>query len=108
MKPDPLDNGTGLDLAGAPPTAHAVKDAAMRTEGAAAAVSELYQAAAVGLIRVAVLNACRSALRRRAIRSRRVLYELPAPSVEAAVLGGESGNHYRPIPWPANIVGAAW
>jgi len=40
-------------------------------------------------VRVAVLNACRSALRRRAVRSRRVLYELPAPSVEAAVLGGE-------------------
>ena len=40
-------------------------------------------------VRVAVLNTCRSALRRRAIRSRRVLHELPAPSVEAAVLGGE-------------------
>jgi RNA polymerase sigma-70 factor (sigma-E family) len=40
-------------------------------------------------VRVAVLNACRSALRRRAIRSRRVLYELPAPSVEAAILGSE-------------------
>ncbi len=40
-------------------------------------------------VRVAVLNACRSALRRRAIHSRRVLYELPAPSVEAAVLGSE-------------------
>ncbi|HUC23438.1 MAG TPA: sigma-70 family RNA polymerase sigma factor [Streptosporangiaceae bacterium] len=40
-------------------------------------------------LRVAVLNACRSALRRRAVRARRVLYELPAPSVEAAVLGGE-------------------
>jgi len=40
-------------------------------------------------VRVAVLNACRSALRRRVIRSRRVLYELPAPSVEAAVLGSE-------------------
>ena len=40
-------------------------------------------------VRVAVLNACRSVLRRRAVRSRRVLYELPAPSVEAAVLGSE-------------------
>jgi RNA polymerase sigma-70 factor (sigma-E family) len=40
-------------------------------------------------VRVSVLNACRSALRRRAIRGRRVLYELPAPSVEAAVLGRE-------------------
>jgi RNA polymerase sigma-70 factor (sigma-E family) len=40
-------------------------------------------------VRVAVLNACRSVLRRRAIRGRRVLYELPAPSVEAAVLGSE-------------------
>jgi RNA polymerase sigma-70 factor (sigma-E family) len=40
-------------------------------------------------VRVSVLNACRSALRRRLVRSRRVLYELPAPSVEAAVLGSE-------------------
>lgn len=40
-------------------------------------------------VRVAVLNACRSALRRREVRSRLVLYELPAPSVEAAILGGE-------------------
>jgi len=40
-------------------------------------------------LRVAVLNACRSVLRRRAVRARRVLYELPAPSVEAAVLAGE-------------------
>jgi RNA polymerase sigma-70 factor (sigma-E family) len=40
-------------------------------------------------VRVAVLNACRSVLRRRAVRSRRVLYELPAPSVEAAILGSE-------------------
>lgn len=40
-------------------------------------------------VRVSVLNACRSVLRHRAIRARRVIYELPAPSVEAAVLGGE-------------------
>jgi len=40
-------------------------------------------------VRVSVLNACRSVLRHRAIRGRRVLYELPAPSVEAAVLGSE-------------------
>jgi RNA polymerase sigma-70 factor (sigma-E family) len=102
----------------------------MRAEEAAVAVGALYQATAVGLIRLAyvilgdrqaaedvvqdafcnlfrrwdrlshlegaeyyvrvsVLNACRSVLRRRAVRSRRVLHELPAPSVEAAVLGGE-------------------
>ncbi len=40
-------------------------------------------------VRVSVLNACRSVLRRRVIRSRRVLYELPAPSAEAALLGAE-------------------
>ncbi len=40
-------------------------------------------------VRVSVLNACRSALRRRALDARRVLHELPAPSAEAAVLGGE-------------------
>jgi RNA polymerase sigma-70 factor (sigma-E family) len=40
-------------------------------------------------VRVSVLNACRSVLRRRAVRSRLVLYELPEPSAEAAVLGGE-------------------
>ncbi len=40
-------------------------------------------------VRVSVLNACRSALRHRLVGSRRVLYELPAPSVEAAILGGE-------------------
>ena len=102
----------------------------MRAEEAAVAVGALYQATAVGLIRlayvilgdrqaaedvvqdafcnlfrrwdrlshlegaeyyvrVAVLNACRSALRHRAVRSRRVLYELPAPSVAAAILGSE-------------------
>jgi RNA polymerase sigma-70 factor (sigma-E family) len=40
-------------------------------------------------VRSSVLNGCRSVLRRRAVRNRRVLYELPAPSAEAAVLGGE-------------------
>lgn len=39
-------------------------------------------------VRASVVNACRSALRRRAVRGRRVLYELPAPSAEAAALGG--------------------
>jgi RNA polymerase sigma-70 factor (sigma-E family) len=40
-------------------------------------------------VRSSVLNGSRSVLRRRAVRSRRVMYELPAPSAEAAVLGGE-------------------
>jgi RNA polymerase sigma-70 factor (sigma-E family) len=40
-------------------------------------------------VRASVLNGCRSVLRRRAVRGRRVLYELPAPSAEAAVLTGE-------------------
>jgi RNA polymerase sigma-70 factor (sigma-E family) len=39
-------------------------------------------------VRASVVNACRSALRRREVRGRRVLYELPAPSAEAAALGG--------------------
>ncbi|HTX84282.1 MAG TPA: sigma-70 family RNA polymerase sigma factor [Streptosporangiaceae bacterium] len=130
MEGDPLDNAGALEVADPAPTMPAVNDTALRAEDAAAAVGALYQATAVGLIRlayviladrqaaedvvqdafcnlfrrwdrlshvdgaeyyvrVAVLNACRSALRRRAVRSRRVLYELPAPSVEAAVLGGE-------------------
>jgi len=38
-------------------------------------------------VRASVVNACRSVLRRREVRGRRVLYELPAPSAEAAVLG---------------------
>jgi RNA polymerase sigma-70 factor (sigma-E family) len=127
---DPLDNAGALEVATPAPTVFAVNDTALRTEDAAVAVGALYQATAVGLIRlayvilgdrqsaedvvqdafcnlfrrwdrlshvdgaeyyvrVAVLNACRSALRRRAVRSRRVLYELPAPSVEAAILGSE-------------------
>jgi RNA polymerase sigma-70 factor (sigma-E family) len=40
-------------------------------------------------VRASVLNGCRSVLRRRAVRGRTVLYEIPAPSAEAAVLGGE-------------------
>jgi len=40
-------------------------------------------------LRTSVLNACRSVLRHRKARSQHVLYELPAPSVEAAVLGSE-------------------
>jgi RNA polymerase sigma factor (sigma-70 family) len=40
-------------------------------------------------VRVSVLNACRSRLRRRATDSRHVLHELPAPSAEAAVLRSE-------------------
>ena len=52
-------------------------DRLSRTEGA-----EYY-------VRASVLNGCRSVLRRRAVRGRKVLYELPAPSAEAAVLTGE-------------------
>jgi RNA polymerase sigma-70 factor (sigma-E family) len=130
MTGDALDNARALELAGPAPTGAAVSDMALQTDDAAAAVGALYQAKAVGLIRlayvilgdrqaaedvvqdvfcnifrrwdrlshvdgaeyyvrVAVLNACRSALQRRAVRSRLVLYELPAPSAEAAVLGGE-------------------
>jgi RNA polymerase sigma-70 factor (sigma-E family) len=40
-------------------------------------------------VRASVLNGCRSVLRRRAVRGRKVLYELPAPSAEAAVLRSE-------------------
>ena len=130
MKPDPLDNAAALSLPGLFPTGPGPGGTAMRTEDAAVAVGALYQATAVGLIRlayvilgdrqaaedvvqdafcnlfrrwdrlshvegaeyyvrVAVLNACRSALRRRLLRTQRVLYELPAPSVEVAVLGSE-------------------
>jgi RNA polymerase sigma-70 factor (sigma-E family) len=112
------------------PTPPGRGDAAMRGGEAADAVGALYEATAIGLIRLAyvvlgdrhaaedvvqeafcnlfhrwdrlshvdgaeyyvrvsVLNACRSVLRRRVIRSRRVLYELPAPSAEAALLGAE-------------------
>jgi RNA polymerase sigma-70 factor (sigma-E family) len=40
-------------------------------------------------VRTSVLNGCRSALRHRAVRGRRVLYELPAASAEAMALGQE-------------------
>jgi RNA polymerase sigma-70 factor (sigma-E family) len=130
MKPDPLDNAAALSLPRLIPPGREPDGTAMRAEEAAVAVGALYQATAVGLIRlayvilgdrqaaedvvqdafcnlfrrwdrlshvegaeyyvrVAVLNACRSALRRRLIRSQRVLHELPAPSVEVAILGGE-------------------
>jgi RNA polymerase sigma-70 factor (sigma-E family) len=130
MKPDPLDNAAALSLPRLFASAQEPDGIATQAEDAAAAVSELYQATAIGLIRlayvilgdrqaaedvvqdafcnlflrwdrlshvqgaeyyvrVAVLNACRSVLRHRAVRGRRVLYELPAPSVEAAVLGSE-------------------
>jgi len=130
MKSDPLDNAAALSLPRLFASAQEPDGIATQAEDAAAAVSELYQATAIGLIRlayvilgdrqaaedvvqdafcnlflrwdrlshvqgaeyyvrVAVLNACRSVLRHRAVRGRRVLYELPAPSVEAAVLGSE-------------------
>jgi RNA polymerase sigma-70 factor (sigma-E family) len=130
MKPDPLDNAAALSLPRPFAPRREPDGTAIQPDEAAAAVSELYQATAIGLIRlayvilgdrqaaedvvqdsfcnlflrwdrlshvqgaeyyvrVAVLNACRSALRRRTVHSRRVLYELPAPSVEAAVLGSE-------------------
>ena len=123
MKRDPLSYATAVDLPVLLPPHLALDDAGE-------AVSELYEAAAVSLIRLAyvilgdrqaaedvvqeafcnlyrhwgrlaeperaehyartsVLNGCRSVLRRRAVRSRRVLYELPAPSAEAAALRGE-------------------
>jgi RNA polymerase sigma-70 factor (sigma-E family) len=40
-------------------------------------------------LRTSVLNGCRSALRKRRVRSRRVLYELPAASAEAAALSSQ-------------------
>jgi RNA polymerase sigma-70 factor (sigma-E family) len=130
MEGDPLDNTAGLSLRGRAPTARVVSDTTMRAEDAAAAIGALYQATAVGLIRlayvilsdrqaaedvvqdafcnlfrrwdhlsnvdgaeyyvrVAVVNTCRSVLRRRAVRNRLVLYEVPEPSVEATVLGNE-------------------
>ena len=36
-----------------------------------------------------MINGCRSVLRRRSVRNRKVMYELPSASVEAAVLGHE-------------------
>jgi RNA polymerase sigma-70 factor (sigma-E family) len=105
-------------------------DTGLRDEDAAIAVGALYQAIALGLIRLAyvilgdrqaaedvvqeaffglfrrwdrlshvegaeyyvrvcVLNGCRSALRRRSVIGSHVLYDLPAPSAEVAVLGNE-------------------
>ena len=130
MEPDPIDNAPALSLPRLFPSVQELDGTAMQAEDAAVAVGALYQATAVGLIRlayvilgdrqaaedvvqdafcnlfrrwdrlshvegaeyyvrVAVLNTCRSALRRRTVRSRVVLYELPAPSVEAAILGSE-------------------
>jgi RNA polymerase sigma-70 factor (sigma-E family) len=130
MEGDPLDNAAVLGPLGRVPPTREVGDPATRTEDAAAAVGDLYQATAIGLIRlahvilgdrqaaedvvqdafcnlfrrwdhlshvdgaeyyvrVAVVNACRSVLRRRAVRKRLVLYEVPEPSVEASVLGNE-------------------
>jgi RNA polymerase sigma-70 factor (sigma-E family) len=130
MDGDPLDNAAVLGPLGRVPPTREVGDPATRTEDAAAAVGDLYQATAIGLIRlahvilgdrqaaedvvqdafcnlfrrwdhlshvdgaeyyvrVAVVNACRSVLRRRAVRKRLVLYEVPEPSVEASVLGNE-------------------
>jgi RNA polymerase sigma-70 factor (sigma-E family) len=40
-------------------------------------------------VRASVINGCRSALRRRSVRNRKVLYELPTASAEAAMLGSE-------------------
>jgi RNA polymerase sigma-70 factor (sigma-E family) len=40
-------------------------------------------------VRASVINGCRSVMRRRSVRSRKVLYELPAASPEAAILGSE-------------------
>ena len=112
------------------PPGHREHDTALRDEEAAIAVGALYQATALGLIRLAyvilgyrqaaedvvqeafiglfrrwdrlsnvegaeyyvrvcVLNGCRSALRRRSVIGSQVLYELPAPSAEVAVLGNE-------------------
>src|ERR1700735_4243017 len=130
MKGDSLDHAAALSLPGLLPPGREAGRPAIPAEEAAVAVGALYQAMAVGLIRLAhvilgdrqaaedvvqeafcnlfrrwdrlsnvegaeyyvpvsVLNACRSVLRRRAVRGRRILYERPAPSPEAAVLGGE-------------------
>lgn len=122
--------GTATRLPDPEPFAHPQSDAEMQDEEAAVAVSLLYQATALGLIRLAyvilgdrqaaedvvqeaffglfrrwdrlsnvegaeyyvrvsVLNGCRSALRHRTVLGRHALYELPAPSADAAVLGNE-------------------
>lgn len=40
-------------------------------------------------VRTSVINGCRSALRHRSVRQRKVIYELPAASPEATILGIE-------------------
>ncbi len=40
-------------------------------------------------VRASVINGCRSALRRRSVRNRKVMYELPSPSPEADILSHE-------------------
>ncbi len=40
-------------------------------------------------VRASVINGCRSALRRWAVRNRKVMYDLPSASAEAAMLGDE-------------------
>jgi RNA polymerase sigma-70 factor (sigma-E family) len=45
-----------------------------------------------GYVRASVLNGCRTALRRREVRRRRVIYEVPAASAEAMALGGAERN----------------
>lgn len=128
-QPDAAD-GIAIQLPASPPLGHPQLETALQTEEAAVAVSSLYQASALGLIRLAfvilgdrqaaedvvqeafiglfrrwdrlsnvegaeyyvrvsVLNGCRSALRRRSAVSSQVLYDLPAPSAEVAVLGNE-------------------
>jgi DNA-directed RNA polymerase specialized sigma24 family protein len=122
MNGDAAENASALPLSGRMPTARVVSTTRPRAAESEVVVGALYQATAVGLIRLAyvilgdrqsaedvvqdafcnlfrrwdnlselesaeyyvrvsVLNGCRSVLRRRAVRSRRVLYELPTPSV---------------------------
>jgi RNA polymerase sigma-70 factor (sigma-E family) len=126
---DEVSTAATLRLPGPLSSTRNLDDAAVQATDAADRVTELYQATALSLTRLAyvilgdrpaaedvvqeafcnlfrrwdrlphtdgleyyvrasVVNACRSALRRRAVRGRRVLHELPAPSAEATVLGG--------------------
>jgi RNA polymerase sigma-70 factor (sigma-E family) len=123
-------DGLAIQLPASSPLGHPQLDTSMQADEAAVAVSSLYQASALGLIRLAyvilgdrqaaedvvqeafiglfrrwdrlsnvegaeyyvrvsVLNGCRSALRHRSVVVSQVLYELPAPSAEVAVLGNE-------------------
>jgi RNA polymerase sigma-70 factor (sigma-E family) len=123
-------DGLAIQLPASSPLGHPQFDTRMQADEAAIAVSSLYQACALGLIRLAyvilgdrqaaedvvqeafiglfrrwdrlsnvegaeyyvrvsVLNGCRSALRHRSVVVSQVLYELPAPSAEVAVLGNE-------------------